>query len=202
MGAIITIEGTIGVGKTTFGQQLADLLGLDFIGEPVGENPYLERYYQEPARWAFTMQCHLMTQRFDAIDRALCSERGAVIDRGLWGDKVFAWVNTFAGNMTSEEYELYRRLFDLQQKQRDIDLAADDQRTIYLTAPLKTTLSRIVTRGRDAEAGAPIEYLYRLRCRYEEVAAARGWDFVDWSEFGSVADAWATITADLSTSHS
>ena len=191
---IITVEGTIGVGKTTLAEELASLLGFRFIGEPVDANPYLERYYADPKRWAFTMQCYLMLKRFEALNKAMKSDVGVVLDRGLWGDRVFAWVNAKRGYMTGAELDLYHELFDLHGKQRQLDGAFEGRElVIYLYAPLGVTLRRMGIRGRDAEQEADIEYLSCLRERYEIEAINRSWKSVNWEHFRDAASVWAEL---------
>ena len=45
--AIITIAGTVGIGKSTLTAALAERLGFRTSFENVEENPYLERFYAE-----------------------------------------------------------------------------------------------------------------------------------------------------------
>jgi deoxyadenosine/deoxycytidine kinase len=58
--AVIWLEGVIGAGKTTLARHLADAFHWRAIEEIVDGNPYLDRFYADPARWAFAMQVHLL----------------------------------------------------------------------------------------------------------------------------------------------
>ena len=42
----IAVEGPIGVGKTTLAKRLAETFSCETILEEAGENPFLERFYQ------------------------------------------------------------------------------------------------------------------------------------------------------------
>ncbi|BBM87831.1 deoxynucleoside kinase [Candidatus Uabimicrobium amorphum] len=54
---MIIIEGIIGAGKTTLSKQLQQKIPkAKVFREPVGENPYLGRFYESPKRWALEMQ--------------------------------------------------------------------------------------------------------------------------------------------------
>ncbi len=45
----IVVEGPIGVGKTSLAQRLSDEFGSTLLLEHVDDNPFLERFYQNPA---------------------------------------------------------------------------------------------------------------------------------------------------------
>ena len=48
----IVVEGPIGVGKTSLAQRLAEHIGADILLEKPQDNPFLERFYQDPQRHA------------------------------------------------------------------------------------------------------------------------------------------------------
>lgn len=52
----IAIAGNIGAGKTTLTKMLAKRYGWKAHFEPVDNNPYLEDYYADMARWSFNLQ--------------------------------------------------------------------------------------------------------------------------------------------------
>ncbi|GAE34239.1 deoxyadenosine kinase [Halalkalibacter akibai JCM 9157] len=51
--AIITIAGTVGVGKSTMTKTLAKALGFQTSFENVDHNPYLDKFYADFERWSF-----------------------------------------------------------------------------------------------------------------------------------------------------
>ena len=84
----IVVSGIIGVGKSTFTERLAQLLGYRAIFEPVEDNPYLAKFYEDPKQWAYPMQEHLKHRRFAAYQFAFwglrCGEfPGVVMDRSI-----------------------------------------------------------------------------------------------------------------------
>lgn len=112
---IIVVEGIIGAGKTTLTQILEKELDLKAFYEPVDANLYLKEFYAEEARiraggekpnkYAFPMQMELMYQRFAmhksaSWEVALFNEnKGVIIDRSIFGDRVFAKLLTKYGNI-------------------------------------------------------------------------------------------------------
>lgn len=117
---VIIIEGLIGSGKTTLTRDLAQHAPQEtlFLLEPDEKdnaNPYLERYYRDPHRWAFTMQAHLLSARFRMHQLAqwhtLSKQGHAILDRSYFGDTCFAKVQLKNGYMTEEEYNTYASLY-------------------------------------------------------------------------------------------
>ena len=48
----VVVEGAIGVGKTSLARKLGLKLGRDLMLEVPADNPFLERFYAEPERFA------------------------------------------------------------------------------------------------------------------------------------------------------
>lgn len=201
---IISVEGLIGVGKSTFVKDLAEHLGYVALMEPVSEHPYLERFYEDPKRWAFPMQIDMMTRRHEIHRHATWAVRsgkikGAVIDRSIWGDSVFANLNHRIGNIDDHSKATYDRLFET----LTTDIAPMDE-VIHLDASVATCMDRIARRSRDGECAVSEDYMslldHELAKRLFDVAGGYfdpdernegGCVFmVDWDEFGDVADAW------------
>ena len=52
----VVVEGPIGVGKTSLSKRLAESLGGDTLLEGAEENPFLERFYQNPEQGTGTTE--------------------------------------------------------------------------------------------------------------------------------------------------
>jgi deoxyadenosine/deoxycytidine kinase len=166
-GPVVWVEGIIGSGKTTLAELLAQKLGLRLIQEPVETNPYLERFYKDPKRWAFSMQVELLHRRF-AMQKLASYEAtgeggyaGAVLDRGLPGDRVFAKLHMLEGNMADIEWETYAHAADVM----SCSLVSPSL-MIYLDVEPEVALHRIQARARGAESGMKLDYLEKLRRGY------------------------------------
>jgi len=166
-GPVIWVEGPIGSGKTTLAEVLSRELGLRLIQEPVESNPYLALFYQDPKRWAFPMQVELLHRRF-AMQKIASYEAtgeggypGAVLDRGLPGDRVFARLHMLEGNMDELEWQTYERAYDVMACS-----LVPPSLMIYLDVEPEVALHRVQTRARDAESGMRLEYLEKLQRGY------------------------------------
>lgn len=161
-GPVILIEGQIGVGKTTIGEIVEERTGLRLyreLGNP-STLALLDRFYADKRRWAFTLQIHFLNERFRMI-KEIFRDGGGILDRSIFGDRIFAEMLHADGEMTDEEFATYTTLLDnmLEHVQRP-------QLLIYLDASVATAMDRIRKRNRGLESGIPREYLEALNERY------------------------------------
>ncbi|MFP4377335.1 MAG: deoxynucleoside kinase [Spirochaetales bacterium] len=161
---MIIIEGQIGVGKTTMGELLEQEFGFPLYRELQRPETHtlLERFYSDQRRWAFTMQIHFLNERFRMI-KEIRREGGGVLDRSIFGDRIFAQVLHEDGEMSDEEYTTYTRLlYNMLEHVESPDLL------IYLDCSVDTALDRIRLRNRGMESVIPREYLEHLNGHYLE----------------------------------
>ena len=59
----IAIEGPIGVGKTSLARRMAESFGSELMLEGAIDNPFLERFYQNPRQAALSTQLYFLLQR-------------------------------------------------------------------------------------------------------------------------------------------
>lgn len=77
--AIITIAGTVGVGKSTLTQALADKLNFKTSFENVEHNPYLDKFYSDFERWSFHLQIYFLAERFK--EQSVCLNMVVVLSK-------------------------------------------------------------------------------------------------------------------------
>ena len=64
---MIVLAGTIGAGKTSLTQMLADHLGSKPFFESVDDNPILPLFYKDPQKYGFLLQIYFLNRRLDEI---------------------------------------------------------------------------------------------------------------------------------------
>jgi deoxyadenosine kinase len=159
----IGIAGIIGAGKSTLAKSLADHLGYEAYNEPVEDNPYLDDFYADMNRWGAMMQIHLLFRRFEQHQQIVWKkEKGAVQDRTIYEDTIFARLLHEAGFINQRDYETYVGHFNVMKR----FLVYPDV-LIYLRVSPKVSMQRILERGRNAERGITIEYMKNLHQGYE-----------------------------------
>jgi len=165
-GAVLWIEGTIGSGKSTLCQKLAGLLEFRAFHEPV-EADYLQTFYKDPAKYAFEFQIRQLARRV-GIHKLAQEEachpieyKGAILDRGLPGDRVFAKLHCHFGNISSAQWTTYEILFN-----SAIDQIRSPALLLYLDVEPDVAMERIRNRNRGAESGITLDYLQALRKGY------------------------------------
>jgi deoxyadenosine/deoxycytidine kinase len=167
---IVWVEGLIAAGKTKFAKEMSDRLQFMFLPEPVEANPYLKIFYEDPKRWAWPMQIHLLHHRRGLKQAASYlaatgSVNGVIIDRCMAGDRVFCKMQYEAGNIHELEWQTYNYCY--QMMARDIQPPTV---LLYLDVQPETAFERCERRNRGCEKGSvDINYLRRLRAGYEEL---------------------------------
>ena len=63
-GRLVIVEGNIGVGKSTLARKMEKALGYTVFMEPTAENPYLEKFYSDPHKYALKLQLWILKQRY------------------------------------------------------------------------------------------------------------------------------------------
>ena len=158
-GRYIAIEGPIGVGKTSLARRLAESLDCDLVLERAEENPFLERFYRDPAAGAlptqlfFLFQCARQVQEMRQAD---LFGSGRVADFLLQKDRIFAQLT-----LPDEEYRLYEQVY----KTLAIDAPKPDL-VVYLQAPVEVLVERVRRRGIGYEQTIRPDYLGRLADAY------------------------------------
>ncbi|HEY0847813.1 MAG TPA: deoxynucleoside kinase [Noviherbaspirillum sp.] len=151
----IVVEGPIGVGKTTLARRLAENVGGQALLELPQENPFLEKFYRDPARHALSTQMFFLFQRLNQLrDLKQTDMFGSriVSDFLLDKDPIFARLT-----LGDDELNLYQQLYDHLRPQ-----APAPDLVVYLQAQPETLVDRVRKRGIAMEAGISENYLYRL----------------------------------------
>ncbi|RAS86259.1 deoxynucleoside kinase [Priestia endophytica] len=163
--AVITVAGTVGIGKSTFTKVLAEALDFQTSFEKVDNNPYLDSFYHDFERWSFHLQVYFLAERFKEQKKMFEHGGGFVQDRSIYEDTgIFARMHYEKGTMTPVDYETYRSLFDAMVL---TPYFPKPTLLIYLEGNLEQIIQRIRKRGRAMEQETPLSYWEEMHNRYE-----------------------------------
>lgn len=158
---MITIDGVVGVGKTTLLDILTDYKGYTPYIEPVVNNPILDKFYHDRKRYSFPLQVFFLNERFKTVKSASLHEK-ALLDRSIYGDRIFAKMLKDSGDMSEEEFSIYLDLFN-----NMIEHCNPPALMIYLEVSPEVAMKRIEKRGREYEQKDVVEADYWIRLNQE-----------------------------------
>ena len=155
----VALEGLIGAGKTTLAKRLAQEWNAELVLEEFADNPFLPRFYLEPARYAFSLELSFLAQRYHQLKRL--GERSLfqpiiVADYSIGKSQVFASVT-----LPQDELALFRDLYAIMYAG-----LPRPELLVYLHTSMATVQQRIRSRGRSYEQQIATEYLASLQERY------------------------------------
>ena len=156
----VTIEGNIGAGKTTLAHLLAKKLNARLILEEFADNPFLAKFYENPAQYAFPVELFFMAERYkqqkDLVNQQDLFQSVTISDYLFTKCLLFAKVT-----LPDDEFRLYQRLFEIIHQQ----LIQPDL-LIYLHSPVHKLQENIRKRNRPYEQNIPNDYLYNIQETY------------------------------------
>lgn len=155
----LVVEGPIGAGKTSLARRLAARFSADLLLEQPGENPFIARFYQDMARYAFPAQLFFLFQRARMVEPLKQPDmfaRPTVADFILDKDLLFARVT-----LSGDEFALYQKIYEAMRPQ-----APAPDLVVYLQAQPSVLAERVRRRAAAFERGISEEYLALLADSY------------------------------------
>lgn len=182
---IISIEGNIGTGKTTFINFLKNNIrdkNIVFLEEPLsewllikdsnGEN-IMSKFYKNKKRWALSFQINVLFERSrkiinkinEFIDNNEYDNIIIITERSINTDKnIFVNALKDDNDIDQLEYQLFNNWFNWI---KEIHNKIIPNYYIYLKANYKKSYERILLRSRCEESNIPIEYIKKLNDNHD-----------------------------------
>ena len=158
----IAIEGNIGAGKTTLAKMMSDEFNAKMVLERFADNPFLPKFYEDKERFAFPLEMSFLADRYQQLTDDLAQfdlfKSLIVSDYYIFKSLIFAQVT-----LAQEEYNLYRRMFDLMYK----EITKPDL-YVYLYQNTDRLLENIQKRGRSYEQNISKDYLDKIHKGYQQ----------------------------------
>lgn len=155
----IAIEGVIGAGKTTLARMLSERLSARLVLENFEENPFLQKFYEDPEHYAFQTQIYFLLSRYRQQQELFQTDlfhKHIVSDYIFEKDKIFAYLT-----LRDDELKLYENLLSAIEK-----TVPQPDLVIYLQSSVDRLMENIRKRGRDIEKKMSKEYIVELNEAY------------------------------------
>ncbi|CAM4283939.1 deoxyguanosine kinase [Bacillus luti] len=157
----ITVEGPIGVGKTSLAKEISTHMQLHLLKEIVDENPFLGKFYEDIDEWSFQTEMFFLCNRYKQLEdiniKYLNQQKPVVADYHIFKNLIFA-----SRTLKDSQYDKYMQIYRILTQDMPVPNVI-----VYLTASLETLQKRIAMRGREFEKNMDPNYLLQLTKDYE-----------------------------------
>lgn len=169
---VISLEGSIGVGKSTQIERLKELLadknGITFVDEPVDEwvkHGFLQGVYNGTINSALFQHMVLMSLAGDLLKAVAGNPAVIICERSVNGNfHVFGHANLSGMDLSMLEFTWKRVMSGMPSE--------IDMRYIYLDAPVDFVVERTRQRAREGEAEMKPEYISTICALHEKWIAS------------------------------
>ncbi|PRP67583.1 2-amino-4-hydroxy-6-hydroxymethyldihydropteridine diphosphokinase [Nonlabens agnitus] len=158
----IAIEGNIGSGKTSLAHKISEDFKGKCVLERFADNPFLPLFYEDKERYSFPLEMSFLADRYQQLSDDVAQHElfsnFTVADYYVIKSLIFSKIT-----LHSEEYALYKRLFNMMYK----ELVKPDL-YVYLYQTEERLLENIKKRGRDYEQNIEASYLAQIQQGYSD----------------------------------
>lgn len=156
----ISIEGNIGAGKTSLAVKLSSEMKSEIILEEFEENPFLEKFYQDPENYSLQVELSFLLDRINQLNNFFYKKHPddllTISDYYIGKCLIFS-----KNNLKDDAYTLFCRLYDA----LIYNLPQPDM-LIYLNSNVSKLQSNIKKRGREYEQSIADSYLRNIEGLY------------------------------------
>src|SRR5690606_33095146 len=136
----ITVEGPIGVGKTSLAKAISEHFEFALLKEIVDENPFLGKFYTNIEEWSFQTEMFFLCNRYKQLEDInqlyLQKDKPVVADYHIFKNLIFA-----ERTLKDQQFQKYLQIYEILTSDMPVPNVV-----IYLHASLDTLLDRKSTR--------------------------------------------------------
>ncbi len=172
--AMFILEGNTGVGKSTFLRLMHQYVpevaviqeSVDSWGVQMQGNSLLGNFYQNPHRWAYTMETFtMMTRVREHVHHQQYAKQHSLMERSVYsGHYCFAKNGHAQGFFSDTEWEVYLRWVEFML----LETCLPPKGFVYLQASPEQCFSRLRERARPGEEAVTLEYMQQLHDWHEK----------------------------------
>ena len=156
----ISIEGTIGAGKTSLASMIAEDYNAKLILEGFADNPFLPKFYQDADKYAFPLELSFLAERYQQLSDQLSKQdlfkNFTISDYFINKSLIFA-----QKTLQEDVFGLYSKLFHIiNQSLPKPDIL------VYLYMSVDRLQDNIKKRGRSYEQNIENDYLEKIQAGY------------------------------------
>lgn len=161
----ICISGMIAVGKSTLARALAKDFDMELISEAKLGISYLERLFEDPARWGYEAQAAFLVGKANAIRKIEKKHKSYILDRSIFEDaniffEYFKEANKL-DELTCLNYQYLYEFIDAFTPKEDI--------SIICTIDYESVVNRIVSRNKfNAYVEGYVDSIYTRYTKFIE----------------------------------
>ena len=108
----ITVEGPIGVGKTSLSKAVSESFEYHLLKEIVDENPFLGKFYENIDEWSFQTEMFFLCNRYkqltDIKNHIIADQKPVVADYHIFKNLIFA-----KRTLKETEYKKYESIYNI-----------------------------------------------------------------------------------------
>ena len=159
--SFISIEGNIGVGKTTLSKKIESHFNIESLNENYKMNPFLKDFYSNPKEFSLKLENFFLNERINEINNhfSVSSKRKTISDFWIGKSLVFA-----KNNLDAKSFKKYTEDF----KKLNFGLRAPEI-IIFLNQNSLQLKRQIIKRGRSFEKQISKDYLDSISREYEYI---------------------------------
>ena len=156
----ITIEGTIGAGKTSLATMISQEYNAKLILEGFADNPFLPKFYKDADKYAFPLELSFLAERYQQLTEQLSKQDlfkdFTISDYFINKSLIFA-----QKTLQDDVFGLYSKLFHI----INSSIPKPDL-LVYLYVTVERLQENIKSRGRDYEQNIEADYLDKIQTGY------------------------------------
>jgi deoxyguanosine kinase len=156
----IAVEGNIGAGKTSLATMISDQFNAKLVLEQFADNPFLPKFYENPAKYAFALELSFVAERYRQLTEQLSKQdlfkSFTISDYFINKSLIFA-----QKTLEKDEFTLFAKLFNI-----IYSSIPKPDLFVFLYVETERLLSNINKRGRSYEQNIQKEYLEKIQSGY------------------------------------